>query len=81
MSNRNPSNNVYEKIVDEFYQRNAFELCTKTVLLLDRALNQCTLAKELLNDIVEELNKWHYNTSIAKVAGSSAGIGGLLVGM
>ena len=80
MSNRNPSNNLYEKIVDEFLRREGYHLCSETVLLVHRALDQCTLAKELLNDIADELNEWHFNSAIAKVVGSSAGISGILAG-
>ena len=64
MSNRNPSNNLYEKIVDEFVKREGFDLCSETVLLVETALGQCTLAKELLNDIANELNKRHYTEFI-----------------
>lgn len=82
MSNDNPEkSNLYEKIVHQFFQQNGFELCSETVLALDRALQQCSLAKKLLYDIADELDKWHFNSSVSKVVGSSAGIAGLLAGM
>ena len=75
------STRLFERIVEEFYANNGFELCSDVVLQLDRAINQGALAKRLLNEIADELDEWHYNTSIAKVVGGSAGIGGAIAGM
>ena len=72
---------LFERIVEEFYANNGFELCSDVVLQLDRAINQGALAKRLLNEIADELDEWHRNTAIAKVVGGSAGIGGTIAGM
>ena len=39
------SNKLFEKIVEEFYKRNGFDLCSDVVLKLDRALEQGSLAE------------------------------------
>ena len=75
------SDKLLEKIVEELYARNGFDLCSDVVLKLDRAIQQGGLAKRLLNEIADELDEWHRNSSIAKVVGGSAGIGGAIAGM
>ena len=75
------SDELLEKIVVEFYARDGFDLCSDVVLKLDRAIQQGDLAKNLLSEIADELDEWHYKSSIAKVVGSSAGIGGAIAGM
>ena len=80
MSNENNSKRLYEKIVEGFYQHKGFDLCSDVIVLLDRALDQGALTNNLLNDIADELDKWHFNSSVAKVAGASAGMGGVIAG-
>ena len=72
---------LFEKIVEEFYANNGFELCSDVVLQLDRAVSYGARARRLLNEIADELDKWHYNSSIAKVVGGSTGIGGAIAGI
>ena len=45
-----------------------------------RVLKQGAHAIKLLYDVADELDEWHYNSSIVKVAAGSAGIGGAMAG-
>jgi len=74
------SKQLLEKIATEFHRNNGFEKCSDVVLKLDRLLNQGVLARKLLNEIADELDEWHRKSAIAKVVGSSAGIGGTVAG-
>ena len=74
------STKLLERTVEEFYANNGFQLCSDVVLQIHSTINQGTLAKRLLNEIADELDKWHYNSAVVKVAGGSAGIGGAIAG-
>ena len=74
------SNELFQKLVEEFYANNGFELCSDVVLKLDRALEQGALVKILLHEVADELDEWHYNSSVLKVAAASAGVGGTIAG-
>ena len=79
-SNTDGLNELLQKIAEEFYANNGFDVCSNVVLQLDRALNQGDRAKTLLYAFANELDEWHYNSSIVKVSAASAGIGGAITG-
>ena len=75
------SDELLKKVVREFYKEDGFKKCSVVVLHLQKALNQASLAKDSLNKIANDLDEWHFNTSVVKVVGGSTGVGGVIVGV
>jgi len=75
------SKQLIEKVATDYFNNNGFEKCSDFVFKLDRLVKQGVLARKLLNEIADELDEWHYNSAIVKVAGTSAGIGGTVAGV